>query len=221
MGEGEEMTRRVVALLVAFVVLESVSEADVGLPMLAYYVPPAWLFLLPVVGVEALVGSRWFKVPPGLALRASAIANGVSTLIGVPVAWALVAGLELRIFARSWSVREPSCIVQATAQALWILPPVRACAWVFPAAAAVAAVCFYIFSVATEGLLLRWVAPTVAAESRWRWSLAANATSYALLLLLMWPLQMPAFEWAWNLLNGAAEPFMKLALLLGGLVRGR
>jgi hypothetical protein len=215
------MTWRILILVVLFTALCSPCHADVGLPMLAYYLPPAWLLMVPVIGVEALVAIWWFAIPARLAIRGATIANVLSTLIGVPLAWSLATALELRLFAPGWNGRHPSCAVQATAQALWILPPIRACSWVFPVAAVVASAVFYALSVGIEGLIFARVAPALSARSRWCWSLWGNAASYTLLILAIWPLQMPAFEWVWDAFNRFAELFIAVALFLGGLVGAR
>ncbi len=216
------MTRRTVAVSIVLALsLAGECQADVGLPMLAYYIPPAWLLLLPVIGIEALIGMRLCGLRASVALRAAGIANLVSTVFGVPLAWSLVAGVELRALARSWNVRDPSCALQATAQALWILPPLHACVWVFPVAAAIAAAAFFALSVAIEGVMLRWLAPRVAARDRWRWAFVGNAASYGLLLLSLWLFQLPAFGWIWRPFDDVVEVFMKIALLLGGLVGSR
>jgi hypothetical protein len=220
MTGAREMTWRILIFVVLFAALGSPCHADVGLPMLAYYLPPAWLLLAPVIGVEALVAIWRFAVPARLAIRGATIANVLSTLIGVPLAWSLAAALELRLFAPWWNTRDPSCVLLATVQALWILPPIRACAWVFPVAAVLATTLFYAMSVGIEGFILAWVAPAVSARSRWGWSVWGNAASYSLLILATWPLQMPAFGWVWDAFNRFVEPFMAVALFLG-LVHAR
>ena len=65
--------------------------ADIGLPMVAVYLPPAWLALLPIIGIEAGFGCWRFKVPARRAVIAQAAANCLSTLIGLPITWVMLA----------------------------------------------------------------------------------------------------------------------------------
>jgi hypothetical protein len=192
------------------------SHADVGLPMLAIYLPPAWLLLLPIVGIETLVGMRRFGLPGPRALAAEAAANVFSTILGVPIVWSLAAGLELRLFSGTWRARGANCLVQATAQALWILPPVRKCSWVFPIAACIAGLTFFLLSVLAEYLVLRLFFPSTPLAVVRQWALLSNAASYAFLaafivLLGVFP---TTFSWAIAPLQAAAEPFMGLAFFV-------
>jgi len=53
-------SRNSLLVVVAFLGIADVAHADAGLPMVAVYLPPAWFALLPIILLEALVGSwRW------------------------------------------------------------------------------------------------------------------------------------------------------------------
>jgi len=61
--------------------------ANIGLPMVAVYLPFAWFALIPIIFIEALYGARRYHLSFSRALLAQAIANGFSTVIGIPMAW--------------------------------------------------------------------------------------------------------------------------------------
>jgi hypothetical protein len=183
--------------------------------MLALYAPAAWLLLLPVIGIEALVGTRWFHAPPRLALSAQAVANGVTTLAGIPLAWAIVAGLEFGFVAPHWSVRDGSCALQATVQALWILPPVRRCSWVFPVALVLSWTFFFGLSVVFERAIVGRFFRGMPSLSLWQWAVFGNLTSYMVLVAAALALTTTAFEWAAEPLWHVTEAFGTIAFAIG------
>jgi len=78
--------RRSILLVAAFIAVAPAAHADMGLPMLALTLPAALWALIPVILVEAYVFKRHgfaFK----WSLQWNAVANVVSTVAGVPLAW--------------------------------------------------------------------------------------------------------------------------------------
>ena len=65
--------------------------------MLAIAWPIYWLALLPVIVIEAWFAKSDLGVTWSEAWHALATANGLSTLIGIPVAWALFLSFEATI----------------------------------------------------------------------------------------------------------------------------
>src|SRR6266513_1590841 len=61
--------------------------ADVGLPTIFGIGPVMLIALLPVIGVEEFVLSRWLGISAYQALAVSGVENLVSTVVGVPLAW--------------------------------------------------------------------------------------------------------------------------------------
>ena len=49
--------------------------ANIGLPTVALYLPPAWLALLPIILIEASYGARHYQLPFRRAFLAQATAN--------------------------------------------------------------------------------------------------------------------------------------------------
>jgi hypothetical protein len=64
--------------------------SDMGLPMIALYLPIAWLALIPIVLIEAGYATARLNLPFSRALGAQATGNCFSALIGIPVTWLLL-----------------------------------------------------------------------------------------------------------------------------------
>jgi hypothetical protein len=70
-------------------------SADVGLPMIFVTFPLMLLALVPVILVEVWVAKPKLQGTFGKPAWAIGVANVVSTIFGVPLAWAVMLGLEL------------------------------------------------------------------------------------------------------------------------------
>ena len=105
--------RFLLIVLVALVLLwPRPALANMGLPMVAIYLPAAWLALLPIILIESGYGVWRLRLPIGPAFVAQATANCVSTLIGIPAIWVILALGE--VFIGEWAVGvapEPLLIV--------------------------------------------------------------------------------------------------------------
>src|SRR6266545_2465005 len=100
--------------------------ANIGLPMVAIYLPPAWLLLVPIVAIEGGYGIWRLKIPAGRALAVQAAANCLSTLVGLPVTWVLLALGELFLLERASRVApELPMIVTTVLGAAWLGPGAR------------------------------------------------------------------------------------------------
>jgi len=63
--------------------------------MLAVYWPVAWFALFLIVPFEAFIGGRYVSFDSKQAIKVSLYANLVSTLLGIPMAWLLMLGVEM------------------------------------------------------------------------------------------------------------------------------
>jgi len=189
--------------------------ANTGLPMVALYLPPAWLALLPIILVESAYGVRRFKVPMGRAFVAQAAANSVSTLIGIPATWLILALVEM--FVLEWAVGvapEPLLIVVSSiVGAAWLGPGAEQTSWMVPLAVALLSVPFYVMSVVSEYLVVVQFFRRLPRQVIRRWAIRANAISYAFLVALV------LIGW---LLPRASQPLFELMRplneRLGGVV---
>src|SRR5919201_3109334 len=143
--------------------------ADIGLPMVALYLPVAWLAFVPIILIESAYGSLRYQLPFRRAAFAQAAANSLSTLIGIPITWLVF--VLLQVFT----------VPTGTGPA-WLLPDTSSAT--VAAALIVLTVVFYVMSILTEGFVVARFFREERRKMIWRWVIQANAISYVLLLAL-------------------------------------
>ena len=167
-------------------VVSTSARADAGVPMLAIFLPPMWLALVPVIFLEAFIIKRFSAVRFGRALAASSIANIASTIVGVPVAWVILAVGEMLCCGGALGLATPlSKIYAVTVQAPWLIPYESDLPWMVPAALATLGIIFAAVSIAIETPIASRIlrAPS---RSMWRAMTWANGVSYIALGFLAW-----------------------------------
>jgi hypothetical protein len=160
--------------------------ANMGVPMIAIYWPPAWLAFIPVVAIESwwarrVLGNGWRK-----AITSTLIANAVSTLVGIPLVWCMWAAVQLRFFGNALGLENPARHVYAvTVQAAWLVPYEQDLWWMLPAASVVLTAVFFVGSVLVEGFIMKRMqrGADVRAVRAWAWK--AHLCSYALILAVV------------------------------------
>jgi hypothetical protein len=219
-ADGNTLRLLLTVLTVIAVLWPMPILANMGLPMVAIYLPPAWLALLPIILIEAGYGVRRLKLPMGRALAAQATANCVSTLIGIPAIWVILALGQM--FATQWTgwsrVPEPLLLVVGfIVGAPWLLPGAEQTSWMVPLAVAALTVPFYAMSVVVEGLVVvPFFRHRPYAVIR-QWTVRANAISYTFLVVLVlagWLLpraSQPLFELMYPLNERLAGVVLRLA----------
>jgi hypothetical protein len=173
----------------AFVVLVCLAEsalADSGLPMICIYWPTAWLALIPVVAIEALLGMWMLKIRLWRAVLISGIANIISTLVGIPLTWLVVATIEGIWFGHAAGLQTFwQQVYSVTVQAPWLVPYEEDMYWMVPVAGAVLTAVFYVASVATEYAVAIMFFPRQQWRRVFAWVWRANLLSYTLLAILV------------------------------------
>jgi hypothetical protein len=113
----------------------------------------AWKLLLPIICLEAYVGTRVLNIGFTEALQISGVGNLVSTLLGIPIAWMLLLLLQMiypfGMNARGLDTLEKQ-IFSVTIQSPWLIPYMENIRWMEPAAAMVLCVPFFFMSVWVE-----------------------------------------------------------------------
>lgn len=144
------------------------------------------LALIPIVFIESLFVCRIPSLKFAEAFKGLAIANIASTILGIPIAWALMLGLELVTtggFAHG--MKTPLAMLAAvTLQAAWLIPYEEHLYWMLPAAVTTLLIPSFVISVFIERLclILRWKHLERRLVSRE--VVRANVYSYLLLLVL-------------------------------------
>ena len=136
--------------------------ADAGLPMIFLTFPAMLMLLIPVIVIEGLLCKKWLGLTTVEAMKSNAVSNLASTIIGVPVAWAIMFGVEFITFGiieRSNAIqhwRSPIAqMIWLFLGSAWIGPPSEKNIWVIPAATLVLLVPFFLASYGVEYLVVR------------------------------------------------------------------
>jgi hypothetical protein len=118
--------RQIAAVFVAWTVAGCLvtlpAPAHAGIPTLAVVLPELLLLSIPMIVVEAQVLLRWLELGFGRAFALSALANLASTLVGVPLAWTVLRGIEAATIGDRWIPVESlwDAVVVGVLQAAWI-----------------------------------------------------------------------------------------------------
>ena len=146
--------------------------------------------LAPVVVVEILVFRRVLHLGYKPALLGSALANILSTLVGVPISWGVAYALERGIFQalpKGWLKyiyqRPPLEILLFPFSAAWLGPVQPPSYWLVPCAAGVLLVPCFFLSVWLERLVCRRVWGEISRNHVKSAVYLANLFSYGLLFL--------------------------------------
>jgi hypothetical protein len=68
--------------------------ADAGIPMIALTFPLMLILLIPVIVTEGFLCKKWLGLSTWEAMKSNAVSNLASTIVGVPLAWAIMLGVE-------------------------------------------------------------------------------------------------------------------------------
>jgi hypothetical protein len=203
-------------MLIVLLVFPGTAWANIGIPMLALIWPVQWLLLIPVVLIEAHLAVRDLGLTRKRALGSVLAGNLVSTVVGIPVVWFLLALLGLFVFRLAFAWLDWSCV---DGSFWWMLPFQAAwlgglCAtrWELFVAFLVLLLPFAWISHALEWRLVARLNPALPHDRVRRWSLRAHRWSYGMLLLVVtagallqggWP---DLFGQVWNTTPVQAPP---------------
>lgn len=159
--------------------------ADIGIPMIAVEVPILVCAFVPVVLVETLVLVKRLGLRFGRAVRLVALANFVSTVCGMPMAWALLLGVQCAGGERlGYGPRSVTMdLLYVFGHAAW-MPP-NASGWMLGLAFFVLAVPTFFASVWLEWLVLELRLEDVPRAKAKRAVWIANAISYLGLVIVV------------------------------------
>ncbi|HXG58787.1 MAG TPA: hypothetical protein VNL91_07170 [Thermoanaerobaculia bacterium] len=109
--------------------------------------------LVPVIAIEALILTRRLRSPFWATTACASLSNLLSTLIGIPLTWSLLAGIQLltgggRAYDALNTLR--GRLLAVTWQAPWLIPYESELHWMIPFAILVLLVPFFFASYAIE-----------------------------------------------------------------------
>lgn len=166
--------------------LPSVSWANAGLPMIAITGPAMLIGLIPIIVVEAMILQANLNFGLKLAFASSTAANFASTVIGIPVTWALLVALQMvtgggRAYGTDTLAGK---LLAVTWQAPWLVPYEEDFHWMVPTAALVLLVPFFFMSYWIEYLIVGYGSPKIPRQEIKAACRRANLTTYGLFALL-------------------------------------
>jgi hypothetical protein len=137
--------------------------ADAGVPMLFFTLPVMLMLLIPIILLEGFLCKKWLDLTTWEAMKSNAVSNLASTIIGVPVAWAVMLGLEFGAMGLAekshaidnWHSPLANLIFLLLGSA-WIGPPEKD-GWLVPAATLVLLIPFFFASYGMEYLVIKFM----------------------------------------------------------------
>jgi hypothetical protein len=172
------------AVVISVVTTPAIAFANAGVPMIGIVYPGMGILLIPVIVLEVAVLRRRLGVPLRRTAVMVTVSNLVSTVVGVPLTWAALVGLQA---VTGGGAAGPSFdtlvgkLLAVTWQAPWMLPYEADLYWMVPVATLVLLVPFFFVSWLIEYHVSRpFMREVDHAELRLS-VLAANLMSYALL----------------------------------------
>jgi hypothetical protein len=159
--------------------------ANAGVPMLAVQLPILLLLLLPIIALEAAVFVRLLKLPWRGAFAIATAANLASTVVGVPLTWGVLFGVEILVsgggghgLSSPWGVFQTAVV-----QAPWLIPYESALYWLVPVANLVLLPGYFLASVFSEQWMVRFRRRDLDPRATKRAVWLANAATYGLILI--------------------------------------
>jgi len=142
----------------------SEARADVVVPMISVIEPILGLAIVPIILVEAEILKSVLGLERRRAIRASVLANAVSTCAGVPLTWAILVGLD-RNPAFTWK------------------GPGYEYDWTLPSACLFLTLPFFVVSLWCERIVCARILKEVPSDLVQRAVFVANASTYGVLAL--------------------------------------
>lgn len=135
---------------------------------------------MPIIVLEAAIGARRWNVPIRAALTSQALANGFSTLLGLPATWVMLAVVELICCGTALGLSSLwQRIYAVTIQAPWLIPYEGDLKWMTPLALVVLSGTFCVMSILCEFPIVKLMVGPEHKRRAWPWVVRANATSYS------------------------------------------
>ena len=155
--------------------------------MVAVFLPPLWLSFVPIVVIESFIVSRMVAVPRRRAFASVTLANAISTIVGIPFMWVVLATIQGTFAGTALGLSTVGQKIYAvTVQAPWLIPYEEDLGWMIPIALVVLAVPAYLLSVLVEQqVIFRFITKDKRPIARRAVAIANLASYLALAMLFM------------------------------------
>jgi hypothetical protein len=183
--------------------------ADAGIPMIFLTFPVMLLVLIPVILIEASLCKKWLNLSTSDAIRSNAVANLASTIIGVPIAWAIMVGVEIGtigLVSKSSAIENSKSpiahVILFALSSAWIGPAEGKDVWIIPCAVLILLIPFFFASYGVEYLIInhmlgmpegdpsnltsRRIRVAVRNSNLWTYAIMAIAAGVMVIVLLLY-----------------------------------
>jgi len=164
--------------------LPSICAADAGLPMIVWVWPAMIVAMIPIIAIETIIFKHALNAPYVKTTWAVSVANVVSTMVGYPLSWFLLLGVQILTPGGSSGFGTATLwerIASVTAGAAWLAPHESELYWMVPVAAMVGLIPAFLISVYLEAFLVGLFFVCERGRTIIRISSNANLVTYLLL----------------------------------------
>ncbi len=179
-------TVAVVMLAWLIILWPTAAVADAGLPLVAIFLPPLWLGLVPIIFIEAFVNCRLLLIPFRRTLLPATIGNLASAIVGIPLTWVFLAAFEMfsaSLFPLNRLGSTGAKVFSVTIGAPW-LGPNENLWWMIPAALSFFAIPCFAVSVLIEAPINHMGLSDFPRKTIWKVTAKSNLLSYLFLGVL-------------------------------------
>ena len=159
--------------------------------------PAMVVLLIPVIVIEGLLCKKWLGLETWQAIKTNAVSNLASTVIGIPVAWAVMLAIEfgaIGLVSESHTLQNwhspIAYVIFFLFSSAWLNPDLGENAWVIPAATLILVIPFFFASYWIEYFVVRKMVgtpdgePSILAYARVRTAVRnANLITYGIIFL--------------------------------------
>ncbi len=181
-------TIKLVTISIIFVlILPVAAHANAGVPMIFLSFPIMLIALIPVIFIETSVFKRIMLVRYKQSFVSNSTANAISTIMGFPLAWGLLFGLELLTTGGSCGPgfdSIPNSIITVIVEAAWLCPHEDHLYWLIPTAFIISLFVAFFISITIEYFVNKKFHKETDKTLIRKAVFVANLSSYCLLVLI-------------------------------------
>jgi hypothetical protein len=177
-------TAAVVLLAWLILLKPAVAAADAGVPLVAIFLPPLWISLIPIILLEAFVNCRLLSTPFRRTLLPATLGNLASAIVGIPLTWVFLAALEIssvHFFPPNMLGTTSAKLYSVTIGAPWLGPNEKDLWWMIPAALVFFAIPCFAVSVLIEAPINHLGLSDFPRKTIWKVTAKSNLLSYLFL----------------------------------------
>ncbi len=177
--------------IVALLILSQEASANAGIPMLAIAWPAYWIALLPVILFEGFLAKNILNTGWKTSYKVTAIANIVSTFVGIPIMWVLLVFIEILASLGASKIGLEGFIFNLfmfVIMSPWLYTLSNA--WHLYAAFVILAIPFCIVSILVENAIGRKILKEIDRDKVYHWARTSNIYSYFAIIVfsILYPL---------------------------------